>query len=128
MTDRATPEDDFNDLLEAAAAHRDAVTIDTFVRAPDQPAESESVHDYPDPYADIRARFSSHRVDAAGLESMDIVRSSSFALGRTIEFHVPAGPRRERILDDLQQVMFAANHEIARSRSLGLAVREPKEQ
>ena len=24
MTDRPTPEDDFNDLLEAAAAHRDA--------------------------------------------------------------------------------------------------------
>lgn len=128
MTDRPTPEDDFNDLLEAAAAHRDAVTIDTFVRAPDQPAEAEAVHDYPDPYADLRARFSSHRVDAVGLESMDIVRNSSFALGRTIEFHVPAGPRRERILDDLQQVMFAANHEIARSRSLGLAVREPKEQ
>lgn len=128
MTDRPTPEGDFNDLLEAAAAHRDAVTIDTFVRAPDQPAEAESVHDYVDPYADLRARFSSHRVDAAGLESMDIVRNSSFALGRTIEFHVPAGPRRERILEDLQQVMFAANHEIARSRSLGLAVREPKEQ
>ena len=128
MTDRPTPEDDFNDLLEAAAAHRDAVTIDTFVRAPDQPAEAEAVHDYPDPYADLRARFSSHRVDAVGLESMDIVRNSSFALGRTIEFHVPAGPRRERILDDLQQVMFAANHEIARSRNLGLAVREPKER
>ena len=124
MTDRPTPEDD----LEAAAAHRDAVTIDTFVRAPDQPAEAEAVHDYPDPYADLRARFSSHRVDEAGLDAMDIVRNSSFALGRTIEFHVPAGPRRERILDDLQQVMFAANHEIARSRSLGLAVREPKEQ
>ena len=87
-----------------------------------------AVHDYPDPYADLRARFSSHRVDAVGLESMDIVRNSSFALGRTIEFHVPAGPRRDRILDDLQQVMFAANHEIARSRNLGLAVREPKER
>jgi hypothetical protein len=127
MTDRPSPEDDF---LEAAAAHRDAVTIDTFVRAPDQPAEAEAeaVHDYADPYADLRARFNSHRVDEAGLDAMDIVRNSSFALGRTIEFHVPAGPRRERILDDLQQVMFAANHEIARSRSLGLAVREPKEQ
>ena len=122
MTDRPTPEDD----LEAAAAHRDAVTIDTFVRAPDQPAEAEAVHDYPDPYADLRARFSSHRVDAVGLESMDIVRNSSFALGRTIEFHVPAGPRRERILDDLQQVMFAANHEIARAHSLGLVGREKK--
>lgn len=44
MTDRPTPEDD----LEAAAAHRDAVTIDTFVRAPDQPAEAEAVHDYPE--------------------------------------------------------------------------------
>ena len=128
MTDRPTPEDEFNDLLEAAAAHRDAVTIDAFVRTPDQPAEAEAVHDYTDPYADLRARFSSHRVDAAGLDAMDIVRNSSFALGRTIEFHVPAGPRRERILDDLQQVMFAANHEIARSRSLGLAVRDPKEK
>ncbi len=124
MTDRPTPEDDFNDLLEAAAAHRDAVTIDTFARA----RTAEAVHAHPDPYANLRARFSSHRVDEAGLDAMDIVRNSSFALGRTIEFHVPAGPRRERILDDLQQVMFAANHEIARSRSLGLAVREPKEQ
>ncbi len=122
MTDRPTPEDEFNELLEAAAAHRDEVKIDTFVRA----RTDEAVHDYHDPHADIRARFSSHRVDEAGLDAMDIVRNSSFALGRTIEFHVPAGPRRERILDDLQQIMFAANHEIARAHSLGLVGREKK--
>ena len=29
-----------------------------------------AVHDYPDPYADLRARFSSHRVDAAGLDAL----------------------------------------------------------
>lgn len=51
MTDRPSPEDDFNDLLEAAVAHRDEVKI---VRA----RTAEAVHEYVDPYADLRARFS----------------------------------------------------------------------
>ncbi len=117
MTDRPTPEDDFNDLLEAAAAHRDAVTIDTFAGSPTRELVA-------DPHADLRARFSAHHVDSAGLDSMDAIRSSCFALGRTIELHVSPGPRRGAILDGLQQIMFAANHEIARAHSLGLVERK----